>query len=73
MDSRLEEIRLEEARRKPMTPTQMCRFYRGTKAHRPSQRDHFMTVLGEALIALGQWVKPENAIQTTKPAYHGKK
>lgn len=73
MDSRLEEIRLEEAHRKPMTPAQMIRFYWGTKDHRPSQKDHFMAALGETLIALGQRVKPENTVQTTKPVYQGKK
>ena len=73
MDGRLEEIRLEEARRKPMTPAQMVRFYWGTKVQRPSRKDRFLAVLAEALIALGQWVKPENTIQTIKPAYHGKK
>ena len=73
MDSRLEEIRLEEARRKPMTPAQMVRFYWGTEDHQPSQKDRFMAALGEALIALGQRVKSENTVQTAKPAYQGKK
>jgi hypothetical protein len=99
MDSRLEEIR-----RKPMTPAQMVRFYGGTKDHRPSQKARFMAALGEALraclksrgaslcrplrigmrsygkrlfrqplITLGQRVKPENTVQTAKPAYQGKK
>jgi hypothetical protein len=73
MDSRLEEIRLEEARRRPMTTAQMVRFYWGVKDHRPSQKDRFIAALGEALIALGQRVKPEKTVQTIKPAYRGKK
>jgi hypothetical protein len=73
MDSHLEEIRLEKARRKPMTPAQMVRFYGETKDHRPSQRVRFMVALGEALIALGQRIKLENTVQTTKPVYQGKK
>ena len=73
MYSRLEEIRLEEARRKPMTPVQMVRFYGGTKDHRPSQRVRFMAALGEALIVLGQRVKLENKVQTARPVYQGKK
>jgi hypothetical protein len=43
------------------------------QARRPGRKDRYMAVLGEALITLGQWLKPENVIQTANPAYQGKK
>ena len=73
MNSHLVEVWLKETPRKPMTSTQMIRFYGKTKDHRPSHKDRFMAVLGEALIALGQRVKPKNIVQTAKPVYQGKK
>ena len=69
MDSRLEEIRLEENRRKPMTAAQMVRFYWGTEEQSSSKKDRFLATLGEALIALGQRLKPKQPAQTAKPAY----
>lgn len=73
MNSRLAELWLEEPRRKPMTPAQMVRFYGRTEDHRRSQKGRFTAALGEALIALGQRVKPKNIAQTGKPVYQGKK
>ena len=63
---------LEEPRRKPMTPAEMFQFYGRTRNYRPSRKDRFMAALGEALISLGQWVKPKNIVQSAKPAYQGK-
>ena len=76
IDSRLQEISLEEIRRQnrpPMTPAQMVRRYWGAKGHPSGKKDHFSAALGEALIALGQRVKPENTVQTGSPACQGKK
>ena len=64
---------LEEPRRKPMTPAEMFRFYGRRKNDRPGRKDRVMAALGEALIALGQRVKPKNIAQTATPAYQGKK
>ena len=73
MNTRLAEIWLEETHRKPMTAAQMVHFYGRTVDHRPRRVDRFMAGLGEALIAVGQRVKPKNIAQTAKPAYQGKK
>ena len=72
MNSRLAEIWLEEARRKPMTPAEMVCFYGRTKDHRRSQKGRFTAALAEALIALGQRVKPKNIAETGKPVYREK-
>ena len=72
MNSRLAEIWLEETCRKPMTPAELFRFYGKSRVHRPSRKDRLMAALGEALIAVGQRVKPKNIVQTAKPAYQGK-
>ena len=72
IDSRLQEISLEEIRRQnrpPMTPAQMVRRYWGAKGHPSGKKDRFSAALGEALIAQGRRLKPKNPTQTTKPAY----
>ena len=43
------------------------------QAQQPGRKDRFRAALGEALITLGQWLKPENMLQTANPAYQGKK
>jgi len=63
---------LEEPRRKPMTPAEMFQFYGRTRNHQPSRKDRLMTALGEALISLGQRIKPKNIAQTAKPVYQVK-
>ena len=60
MDSRLEEMRLEEARRKPLTSAQMIRFHFGPEGKRPNRKDLILTATGKGLIALGQWLLPKN-------------
>ena len=64
MHSRLEEIRLEDARRKPMTPAQMARTYGKIENGRLSPKDRVMSAIGEALILLGERLKPANSAQT---------
>ena len=74
MNCHLIEIWLDKPRRSnPVTPAEMFQFYDRTRNHRPSRKDRFMAALGEALIALGQRVKPKNIAQTATPAYQGKK
>ena len=65
MHSRLAEIRLEDARRKPMTPAQMTRTYWKPKCTHPSPKDRMRSAIGEALITLGKRLKPENSVQTS--------
>jgi hypothetical protein len=54
IDSRLEEIRLDEKRRRPMTPAQMVRFYGGIQEQRPHKKGRFLANLSQALMSVGR-------------------
>lgn len=71
LDSRLEEIRLEEKRRRPMTPAEMVRFYWGTEDHPPSRTGRFWATLIKTLTTLSQRLKAKNSTQTARPACRG--
>jgi len=57
IDSRLEEMCLEETRRRPMTPAEMVRFYGGVKDQPSHKKDRFLVNLSQPLMALGRWFK----------------
>jgi hypothetical protein len=65
LDGRLEEIRLEQKRRRPMTPAEMVRFYRGTEEQPPSRTSRFRATLAETL---SQTPKSKKPAQTARPA-----
>jgi hypothetical protein len=69
LDSRLEEIRQEQKRRRPMTPAEMVRFYRGTENQPPSRASRFRAALIETLTTtLSQTPKSKKPTQTARPA-----
>lgn len=64
IDSRLEEMCLEEKRRRPMTPAEMVRFYGGVKGQPSHKKGYFLVNLGQTLMALGGWFKRGGAETT---------
>jgi hypothetical protein len=71
LDSRLEEIRLKEERRRPMTPAEMVRFYGGAEVRSPSRTERIWATLIKTLTTLSQRLKSKNPTQTVRPACRG--
>ncbi len=72
MYSRLEELRLDEKRRRPMTPDQMMHFY-GRVAERPQRRmSRLGALLSETVETLRQWLRARIStrtwVQLSRPA-----
>lgn len=57
IDSRLEEMLLDEKRRRPMTPAQMVRFYGGIQEQQLRKKSRFWANLGQALMSVGRWFR----------------
>jgi hypothetical protein len=65
----LQEMWMDERRRKPMSPHEMALFYSGAKAQPEHAQRGLVAMIGESIAALKQRLHGEMPAQPVEPAY----